>query len=120
MERLHGVARAAIDGRLDPAALRSMPEAEAMASLRRIKGLGPLYAMLVYLRSTGVRDGLALGEPRLAGYLRHFYGLAQTPDATTIERLAEPWRPFRTWAGVLFRVSGDRAGLPVEQPSGRR
>jgi hypothetical protein len=24
----------------------------------------------------------------------------------------EPWRPFRTWAGVLFRVAGDRDGLP--------
>ncbi len=118
MERLHGVARAALDGRLDPAALRSVPEAEAMASLRQIKGLGPLYAMLVYLRSTGVTDGLAIGEPRLAGYLRHYYGLAGTPDAMTIERLAEPWRPFRTWAGVLFRVSGERAGLPFERPPG--
>jgi DNA-3-methyladenine glycosylase II len=118
MERLHGVARAALDGRLDPAGLRSVPEAEAMASLRQIKGLGPMYAMLVYLRSTGVRDGLAIGEPRLAGYLRHYYGLAETPDAMTIERLAEPWRPFRTWAGVLFRASGERAGLPFERPPG--
>lgn len=78
--------------------------------------------MLVYLRSTGVTDALAIGEPRLAGFLRHYYGLVGTPDAETMTAMAEPWRPFRTWAGVLFRVAGDREGLPIDQPvyRGRR
>ena len=121
MARLHGVARAAIDGRLDVVGLRPMPADRALKWLQQISGLGPLYSRLVYLRSTGVTDGLALGEPLLAGCLRHFYGLAKTPDDETIVRLAEPWRPFRTWAGVLFRVAGDRAGVKVEQEqSGRR
>jgi DNA-3-methyladenine glycosylase II len=114
MTRLHGVARAALDGRLDAAALRAMPADQALPWLQQISGLGPLYSRLVYLRSTGVTDGLALGEPRLARCLRHFYALPGTPDDETIERLAEPWRPFRTWAGVLFRVAGDRAGLPPD------
>ncbi len=119
MARLHGVARAAHDGHLDVARLRSMSADTAMASLRRIKGLGPVYTMLVYLRSVGVTDALAVGEPRLAGCLRHYYGLPETPDAATMERLAEPWRPFRTWAGVLFRAAGDREGLPFEQQTRR-
>jgi DNA-3-methyladenine glycosylase II len=116
LARLHGVARAALDGQLDASALRVLPADEAMAGLQRIKGLGPFYSMLVYLRSTGVTDGLALGEPRLAACVRHYYGLASTPDAIELERIAEPWRPFRTWAGVLFRAAGDREGLPFEQP----
>jgi DNA-3-methyladenine glycosylase II len=116
LARLHGVARAALNGQLDPEALRAMPATDAMTGLQRIKGLGPVYSMLVYLRSTGVTDGLAVGEPRLAGYLRHYYGLASAPDAAELERIAEPWRPFRTWAGVLFRAAGDREGLPFEQP----
>ena len=119
LARLHGVARAALDGQLEARGLRSLPAAEAMAGLQRIKGLGPFYSMLVYLRSTGVTDGLAVGEPRLAGYLRHYYGLASTPDAADVERIAESWRPFRTWAGVLFRAAGDRDGLPFEQPTRR-
>jgi DNA-3-methyladenine glycosylase II len=117
MARLHGVARAAIDGRLDVGGLRPMPAERALPWLQQISGLGPLYSRLVYLRSTGVTDALPLGEPRLAGYLRHFYGLAETPDDAAIERLAEPWRPFRTWAGVLFRVAGNRAGLPFDRPA---
>jgi DNA-3-methyladenine glycosylase II len=116
LSRLHGVARAALDEQLDADVLRALPADEAMAGLQRIKGLGPVYSMLVYLRSTGVTDGLAAGEPRLAGYIRHYYGLASTPDAAEVERIAEPWRPFRTWAGVLFRAAGDREGLPFEQP----
>jgi DNA-3-methyladenine glycosylase II len=110
------VARAAQAGDLDAASLRSMPPVQAMAKLQQVKGLGPMYAMLVHLRSTGVTDVLAVGEPRLVGCLRHYYGLAEAPDAATMERLAEPWRPFRTWAGVLLRVAGDRDGLPFEQP----
>ena len=119
LTRLHGVARAALNGQLDAGILRVLPADEAMARLQRIKGLGPVYAMLVYLRSTGVTDGLAVGEPRLAGYLKHYYGLPSTPDAAELERIAEPWRPFRTWAGVLFRAAGDRDGLPFEQPARR-
>lgn len=120
MTRLHGVARAAIDGRLDVVGLRPMPAERALPWLQQISGLGPLYSRLVYLRSTGVTDGLALGEPWLAGYLRHYYRLADTPDDKAIERLAEPWRPFRTWAGVLFRAAGDRAGLAVDPRAARR
>ena len=88
--------------------------------MQRINGLGPVYATLVYLRSTGVTDALTLGEPRLADYLRHYYGLPAAPGGAAMERIAEAWRPFRTWASVLFRVAGDRDGLPFEQPSDRR
>jgi DNA-3-methyladenine glycosylase II len=119
LARLHGVARAALDGQLDADTLRKIPANEAMAGLQRIKGLGPVYSMLVYLRSTGVTDGLAVGEPRLAGCVKHYYGLAGPPDAAELERIAESWRPFRTWASVIFRAAGDREGLPFEPPAKR-
>jgi DNA-3-methyladenine glycosylase II len=78
---------------------------------------GPFYAGLVYLRSTGVTDALITQEPRLVSYLRHYYRLPELPDEDAIRRIAEPWRPFRSWAGVLFRVAGDRAGLEVGPPA---
>jgi DNA-3-methyladenine glycosylase II len=115
LARLHGVARAALDGKLEAAEIAAASPDAAMAGLRQIKGLGPVYAMLVYLRSTGVKDAAALGEPRLASYLQHYYGLASLPGNEEVARIAEPWRPFRTWACVLFRVAGDRDGLPSER-----
>jgi DNA-3-methyladenine glycosylase II len=97
---------------LDAGLLASMETGQALAMLQTTPGLGPVYAELVELRSTGVSDALTLTEPRLGSYVRHFYGLPEVPDAPALQRIAEPWRPFRTWATVLIRVAGDRAGLP--------
>ena len=112
LARLHGVARAALAGKLQPGRLAAMGTEEAMAELRAIPGLGPVYAGLVLLRSTGVTDALTLAEPRLPRYLQHYYGLPEAPDAEAVRHLAERWRPFRTWAGGLGRVAGARDGGP--------
>jgi DNA-3-methyladenine glycosylase II len=122
IERLRGVAQRALAGELDAGRLAAMETGQALALLRTVPGLGPVYAGLVQLRSTGVSDALTLSEPRIRSYVRHFYELPQDPDDSALESIAEPWRPFRTWAAVLIRVAGDRAGLPwgPDQPSGRR
>ncbi len=119
IERLHAVARAALGGVLDPGALLEMTPDEALASLQRLPGIGPMYATLILLRSTGATDILTLGEPRIPAYVRHFYGLPENPDAGELSRLADAWKPFRTWACVLIRVAGDRAGIPVQSGGGR-
>jgi len=111
---LHAVARAAIDGALDPAALSAMEPAQALEHLRRLPGIGPAYATLILLRATGVADAMTLTEPRLPGYVAHFYATGPGPAAPAdIERIAQAWRPYRTWASVLIRAAGDRLGLPA-------
>jgi len=111
---LHAIARAALDGALEPAMLASMEPAAALAHLQRLPGIGPSYATLILLRATGVTDMMTFGEPRLPGYVAHFYGTGPGPASPAqLERIAEGWRPFRTWTAVLVRVAGDRLGLPV-------
>jgi DNA-3-methyladenine glycosylase II len=117
--RLRGVAERALAGQLDPSRLVSMDADEAIADLQSIPGIGPFYAALIQLRSTGVADTVIDSEPRLAAYLRHYYDLPQVPDGETIRRIAEHWRPFRTWAGVLIRVAGDRDGLATQTAGAR-
>ena len=116
IERLRGVAERALAGDLDPEMLASTETDRAMTALKTIPGLGPFYAGLVLLRASGVSDALILDEPRLRSYLRHYYGLPDEPDDAAVRRIAEPWRPFRTWAAVLIRASGDRESLPWRQP----
>ena len=113
LERLRGVAQAALEGRLDADRLRLLDPTEAAAEVQRLPGIGPFYAQLVVVRSTGATDVLASEEPHLLGHVAHFYDLPAPPGRDELLALAEPWRPFRTWAMVLIRWSGDRAGRGV-------
>jgi DNA-3-methyladenine glycosylase II len=113
VERLHAVARAALDGRLDADLLLGMPTEEAMEHLLELPGIGPTYGTLILLRGTGSVDAMTGVEPRLPTYLAHFYGLGDEATPEQIAGIMEGWRPFRTWSSVLTRVSGDRLGLPL-------
>jgi DNA-3-methyladenine glycosylase II len=41
---------------------------------------------------------VAVGDLGLRKAVMRRYGLAELPDATEMERIAEPWRPYRTLA----------------------
>ncbi len=115
LTRLHAVARAALDGVLDADHLAGLVPAAARAELETLPGIGPFYADLVLVRATGLADLLPRDEPKLLSYVGQLYGLGAPADAASLERIAASWRPFRTWATVLVRVAGDRAGLPVDE-----
>jgi DNA-3-methyladenine glycosylase II len=106
------VARAALAGDLEPSRLLGMTTQDALAALCRIPGIGPMYAGLILLRSTGATDVMTLNEPHLPAYVAHFYGLHGPASRDEVERIAAAWRPFRTWTSVLIRVAGDALGIP--------
>jgi DNA-3-methyladenine glycosylase II len=110
-ERLRGIAAAALEGRLDAAALRAMEPDAALEALRALPGIGPFYASLILIRATGHADLLPADEPRTRKAAAHFYGLAAPPTASEFRALAEPWRPFRTWGAVLLQLGARRAGV---------
>jgi DNA-3-methyladenine glycosylase II len=120
MTRLRAVARAALDGLLDASRLAKLSPEAARAELETLPGIGPFYADLVLVRATGLTDLLPRNEPMLLAYAGHFYGDGTPVDMAGLETIAERWRPFRTWAAVLIRVAGDRAGVPVEKRAPRR
>jgi DNA-3-methyladenine glycosylase II len=114
--RLHGVARAALDGALEADSLRAIEPEQALEQLQKLSGIGPTYATLILLRATGVTDVMTFSEPRLPSYVSQFYGLGPAAASREqIQRISEGWRPFRTWASVLIRVAGDRAGPTFER-----
>jgi DNA-3-methyladenine glycosylase II len=111
VRRLHVLAQAALDGRLDTEQLRSMPEAEALASLRELPGVGPFTADGTLYRGCGVADGLPGADELGQSVIKDLYGLAAV-SAADVERLAEAWRPYRMWAVVLLRMGWTRAQGP--------
>lgn len=116
IERLHGVARAAQEGRLDAAHLLGLGPDEAMVRLREIPGIGPFYSALIVIRGTGFADVLPVGEPKLLTLVEQLYNLPGPVSDGELRALAEAWKPFRTWAAVLIRAAGRRVlgGEPMQ------
>ncbi len=107
---LRGIARAALDGRLDGTGLRAMPVAAALASLRELPGVGAFTAEGILLRGAGAPDVLPTAEPRLRDAVRRAYDLPGPPDDVVLAELAAGWRPFRSWVAVMLRADLERAG----------
>ena len=101
MERLRGVARAALDGKLDASRLRAMGETGALRELAELRGIGPWGASHIYYRGAAPMDGLPLAEPRVVHGLAHVLGVHSVSTAEFVRR-AESWRPFRMWVCVLL------------------
>lgn len=108
VERLHAIARAALEGALDAEALRALAPDEALARVQELPGIGPFWASLILLRAVGPTDALASGEPRMRRAVARAYGRPELErDDDAFVALAETWRPYRTWVSVLLRATAD-------------
>lgn len=103
IERLHAVAAAALEGRLDRSRLRSLPQDDALAELRTLPGVGAFFAEGILTRGAGVEDYVTDDDltPRA---VQLAYGLKRRPSRAEVLERAEAWRPYRMWAVVLLHV----------------
>jgi DNA-3-methyladenine glycosylase II len=108
MPRLHAVARAALDGLLDAGRLLDLGPERAMTELQSLSGIGPFYSSLIVIRGTGFTDVLPVSEPRVRDLAAQLYQLEAPPSDAAFRTLAQPWKPFRTWAAVLIRAAAAR------------
>ena len=91
-----------------------------MAELQQINGIGPFYSALIVIRGTGFTDVLPVQEPRILALTTQLYQLDAPPGPQEFARIAEPWRPFRTWAVVLIRAAAGRIPGRNASADGRR
>lgn len=117
VERLRHLGRAAAEGKLDAAYLRSMPAEEALARLKELPGIGDFSAELVLLRGAGEPDGLPTHEPRLGRAVAMAYGLEEPPTTEELKELSEGWRPYRTWICLLLRTVLEDETQEIQSPS---
>jgi len=86
------------DGSLDVESLDSMPDDDVVAQLTAVKGIGLWSAQLYLMFHLGRPDVVAVGDLGLRKAVMRRYALPKLPDAAEMERIAEPWRPYRTLA----------------------
>lgn len=97
------------DGRLELERLPELPDAEVLDRLTQVKGLGPWTVQVFLIFHLGRPDVLPVGDLGIRRAVQLEYGLAGLPDVPELERIAEPWRPWRTLACLYLWRSLDNA-----------
>lgn len=108
-------ARALAEADIDYAALATMPEEDAIATLTAVKGIGVWTAEIYLMFSVGRADVLAAGDLALQEAARVLFDLDARPSDKDLRALAEPWSPWRAVAARLlwsyYRVIKNRDGI---------
>jgi 3-methyladenine DNA glycosylase/8-oxoguanine DNA glycosylase len=106
IERLHGVARAALSGLLDREQLRARAKkslAETLKELQDIHGVGPFFASGILFRGAGLVDEL-MDDARTLRTVQQAYKKTESLTVEQLKTIAEAWRPYRTWATILQHI----------------
>ena len=80
-----------------------------MRELVAVKGLGEWTADMFLMFQLGRPDVLPVGDLGIRRAVERAYGLAAIPGPAELERIAEPWRPWRTLACRYLWESLDNA-----------
>ena len=96
------LAQAFTDGRLSAAGLAAMPDAQAIAAITAIKGLGVWTAEIYLLFALGRMDVFPAGDVALAAAAADLKRLPARPDPKALRALAQAWAPARSLAARLL------------------
>ncbi len=89
-------------GRLSAPGLAEMRDAEAIAAITAVPGLGPWTAEVYLLFAEGRPDVFPAGDVAVAGAAAALLDLPSRPDPRALRALAEAWRPGRALAARLL------------------
>lgn len=100
---------------IDFAALRSAPDAEVMAVLTAVPGIGQWTAEIYAMFALGRADVFAPGDLALQEAARLLFGMEARPSERALRGMAQDWAPWRAVAARLlwayYRVAKEREGI---------
>jgi DNA-3-methyladenine glycosylase II len=107
--------RAIAGSGLDFVALRDLPDAEVVAALTRIKGIGVWTAEIYAMFSLGRADVFAPGDLALQEAARQLFALEARPSEKALRQMSLAWSPWRAVAARLlwsyYRAVRGREGV---------
>ncbi len=108
-------ARALAEARIDFKGLRDAPNAEVIATLTQVSGIGVWTAEIYAMFSLGRADVFAPGDLALQESARVLFALDERPKERAFRELAEGWAPWRAVAARLlwayYHHAKDREGI---------
>jgi len=103
---LRSLAEHVISGELELERLHELSDDEVASRLIAVKGIGRWTADIFLIFHLRRPDVLAVGDLEIRRSVEKAYGLPELPKPAEVERIAEPWRPYRTLAGLyLWRLA---------------
>jgi DNA-3-methyladenine glycosylase II len=110
---LRSLAEHVLDGTLELDKLDGLPDEEVISELVAVRGIGEWSAHMFLMFHLHRPDILAVGDLGIRRSVERAYGLDELPDRELLEKLAEPWRPYRTLACEFLWRSLD--AVPVSE-----
>jgi DNA-3-methyladenine glycosylase II len=104
---LRDLAQHVEEGTLELERLPDLPDEEVAEQLTAIKGLGQWTADMFLMFHLGRPDVLPVGDQGIRRAAQVEYGLRKLPEPKRLEKLARPWRPYRTLACLYLWSSLD-------------
>ncbi len=96
------LARALADGEVELAGLAALDDQAAVETLVTLKGIGRWSAEIYILSALGRPDVWPADDLALMVAVQRLKGLAERPARAEMERIAEPWRPWRAVAARML------------------
>ena len=106
---LRDLAARVLDGELELDRLSELSDEEVSAQLTAVKGLGQWTADMFLMFHLQRPDILPVGDQGIRNAVKVAYRLRKLPDPKRLEKIARPWRPYRTLACVYLWSSLDNA-----------
>jgi DNA-3-methyladenine glycosylase II len=95
------------EGTLELERLPELPDEEVAAQLTAIKGVGEWTADMFLMFHLGRPDILPVGDQGIRRAVMVEYRLRKLPDPKRMQKIARPWRPYRTLACLYLWSSLD-------------
>ena len=102
-----GISEACLSKALDFKVLEKMTNIEVEKELVKLKGVGQWTAQCYLLGCMSRIDAWPSSDLGLQVAIKKLKNLKARPEKLTIEKIAEPWRPFRSVAALILWSSYD-------------
>jgi DNA-3-methyladenine glycosylase II len=104
---LRDLAQHVEDGELELERLDDLSDEEVIEQLTAVKGIGDWSAHMFLMFHLGRPDVLPVGDLGIRNAVKAQYRLRKLPDPKRMEKIAKPWRPYRTLACLYLWSSLD-------------
>lgn len=82
--------------------LDSLSDADVIATLTKVKGIGPWTAEMFLMFTLCREDVFSYGDLGLRKAIKKLYGFKKDPAVRQMEKIVNKWKPYRTYAARLL------------------